>query len=196
MKGRIIARRSGASALDVDQRAHAPELIEPVKHLLRQERRQRFDDRARRLEVARRALDLGAHDRPRQPAATGFQQTALCADPASSAGRAAQSRSLRRQAHVIARVGPGERRHHQRARRRRCASSARRRGRYRADRSARAPRSASARRARTSRPAAAPSRRCRCPDAAAHSPPPPPRPRRPTNRRDCALRSHGLRVSG
>ena len=60
MNGSTFRARSGRQGAKVDQRAHAPEAVEPVEHFLGQERRERLDDRARRGEVARRALDRRA----------------------------------------------------------------------------------------------------------------------------------------
>ncbi len=71
-------------------------------------------------------------------------------------------------------------------RQRRCASSDRRRGRYRAGRLECGRRSASDQTGRTNLRANAPNRRCRCRHAAGHRPRRPRRRRLPKSRRDCA----------
>ena len=196
MKGSILARRSGGVAREsmnarMRQKRSSPSSISCVRNGA-----QRLDDGAGGGEVARRMLDRRARPRARR----GQPQPASEQQPDAQAlqlrGRVAPVEALRRQAHVVARVGLRRASPSSAPRRRRCASSARRRGRYRADRSARARGSASSRRCRTSRPAAAPSRRCRCRYAAGRSQ----RPRRRRRRADeppgLRVKSQGLRVSG
>ena len=195
MKGSTACALLGGERVEVDQRARAPEMVEPVEHLLRQERRERLDARAGRLEIARRALDRRAHLARRRNAAAGLEHQA----DAQALEVRRPDRPVERlelEARVVARVGQRQRRHHQRRRRRRRGSSGRRRGRYRAGRSARGRRSASGRRSRTSRPAGGSSRRCRCRHAAARRAPRPPRPRPPTSRRDCGRASRDCGRAG
>ena len=94
-------------------RALAPEAVETVEHLLGQERRERLDDRPGGGEIARRALDRRAHRRLRLIAATGLQHQADL-QPAQRRRRDPPVERLRRQAGEVARVGPRQRRHHQR----------------------------------------------------------------------------------
>ena len=93
MNGSIFCaplRRRGAN---VDQRAHAPEAVEPVEHVLRQERRERLDDGAGGGEIARRPLDggraLGVDGGKPQPASS---RRPMRRPLASFAGSTRQSR--------------------------------------------------------------------------------------------------------
>ena len=105
-----LFRRLGA---EVHQRAHAPEAVEPVEHILGQKWRKLFDDGAGGGEVARRPLDRRARRRCRLEAASRFEQQPD-AQARELRRRDAPVQALRRQAHEIARVILGERRHHQR----------------------------------------------------------------------------------
>ena len=76
----------------VDQRARAPEAVEPVEHVLGQERRERFDDGARGGKVAPRPFERRRAPAPRWRSRIPPQGGRPMRRPASFAGSTRQSR--------------------------------------------------------------------------------------------------------
>ena len=102
----------GRERVEVDQRPDAPEMVEPVEHLLGEERRDGFDPRAGGLEIARRPLDRRADLRGRRISTAGLRhEPDLEARKRRRADRPIERRVL--EARVVARVRLRQRRHHQ-----------------------------------------------------------------------------------
>ena len=141
MNGRTDRALLGRERVDeVDQRPGAPEMVEPVEHVLGEKRRQRPRHAApAAAKLGRRPLDRGAGLGGRQ----GSPQPASIIQPdpqalqrrrgVGSPSRAPGIRGRRSRARPAASASPSSAR-----RPRRCGSSDRRRGRHRAGRSARA----------------------------------------------------------
>ena len=106
---RLLLRRQCA---DIGPGALAPEIVEPVQHLARQEGRRLLDDRAGIGEGERRGLDRGLDLGLDRQADAGIEL-----EPDAQALRVEIERQpvdlLRRQAHAVARIGPRQLAHHQ-----------------------------------------------------------------------------------